>query len=346
MKHERQHKILVFGFILFLCLPTIKMLIDYKKETFASYSDHLGFRSEFLAIYQFCKVSVFSVNPFPEKVVMGTNHWFFLGNSFSDVIKESKGITCFSEPQLDSIENNIETIRNDCRQRGIKLYVAIAPNKLTVYGQYLPIIKSDRPTKLEQVINRMKHDEINIIDLKRDFPRYSDKRLYYLHGTHWNSFGGFIGYLTLMEFIVRDFPGLKVFSMHDFNLDTITSDTNDLTGMLSLKIPEDEVIMKPKYLSTTTQEKARLPVPDHYNRNPNEYEIRFVNNGKPLKALIFRDSFFNALIPFFKESFGESVFIWSAFDRNLIDVEKPDLIIYEVIEREIDVFDNISPKSG
>ncbi len=375
MKQEWQHKVLVFGFVLFLCLPTGKMLFDNKKaevlpgenrksvsfpkfdtrdqsnpfgtivkllpEINAYYSDHLGFRSELLTIFRFCKTSLFSVNPFPEKVVLGTNNWYFLGNSFSDVIKESKGITWFSESQLGIIENNIKTIGEDCKQRGIKVYVAIAPNKLTVYGQYLPITKSKHPTKLDQLLIRMNHHQLNIIDLKRDFPGHCDKRLFYLHGTHWNSFGGFLGYRTLMDFIVRDFPGLKVFSMNDFKLDTMTSETNDLTGMLSLKLPEDSVIMEPKFISHAKPEKNKLPVPDYYTRNSNDYEIRFINDHRPLKVLIFRDSFFTAMIPFFKESFGESVFIWSSYDRSLIDIEKPDLIICEVIEREIEVFDNI-----
>ena len=144
-----------------------------------------------------------------------------------------------------------------------------------------------------------------------------------------------------MDFIVRDFPGLKVFSMNDFKLDTMTSETHDLTGMLSLKLPEDSVIMEPKFISHAKPEKNKLPVPDYYTRNSNDYEIRFINDHRPLKVLIFRDSFFTAMIPFFKESFGESVFIWSSYDRSLIDIEKPDLIICEVIEREIEVFDNI-----
>jgi len=378
MKKEWQHKIIVLGFILFLCFPTGRMIftdkqeflnrenrksasfpkldlhgqyniiisaVKYFNDFIAYYSDNFGFRGELLATYEFCKTALFSINPFPEKVVLGTNGFYFLGNSFSDVIKESKGISCFSESQLGIIENNILTIGEECRQRGITIYIAVAPNKHSVYGQYLPIIKSKHPTKLEQVVTRMSHHQINIIDLKRDFPIYKDKRLFYLHGTHWNSYGSFLGYRTFMDYIVRDFPELKVFSINDFKLDTITSDTNDLTGMLSLKIPEDKVIMEPKYVINARQEKPKLPVPDHYirKRNSDDYEIRYINNGGPLKALIFRDSFFDAMIPFFRDSFGESVFIWSAFDRSLIEIEKPDLIIYEVIEREIEVFGKIDP---
>ncbi len=376
MKKEWQHKLLLFGFILVLWLPTVKMFFSEKNEMLAYenrksasfpafdikghsniilsaaryfndfmayHADNFGFRNEMLDLFRYLKVSLLSVNPFPEKVVKGDNGFYFLGNSFSDVIKESKGISFFSESQLGVIANNIKRIDADCRRRGIKLYVAIAPNKHTVYGQCLPVIKSEHATKLEQVISRMDRNQIRIIDLKEDFHNYRDKRLFYLHDTHWNSFGGFLGYRTLMEKIVRDFPCIKVLSINDFKFGTLPSESNDLTRMLSMKIPEDRVVMEPKFECNAGREKCRLPIPGGYKRNPDEYEFRFVSHTRPLKALIFRDSFFEAMMPFIKESFGESVLIWSAYDKSLVDIEKPDLVIYELIEREIDVLEKSDP---
>jgi alginate O-acetyltransferase complex protein AlgJ len=376
VKKDWKNKFLVSGFILILCIPFAGVFFNTNKDyledenrrsasfpvfetghrscillsavhyfnAFNSYfSDHFGFRSEFLSFYRFCKISLFSVNPFPEQVVKGSHGFYFLGNSFSDVIKESKGINNFSASELVTVEENIKTIGEECRKRGIKLYIAVAPSKLSVYGQYLPITQSDRPTKLDQLIYVMRHSQYPIIDLKRNFGSYAEKRLYYLNGTHWNSFGGFIGYRTLMEPIVMDYPNLKVLSINDFIFDTLRVDINDLTTMLSLRIPEDEVMMRPKFTSHARPVEVRLPVPDYYirHRNLHDYEIRFVNDSGSFKALIFRDSFSRAMIPFFKESFRESVFIWTPFDRRLLDIEKPDIVIYEVIEREIEVFGKI-----
>jgi hypothetical protein len=373
MKKEWRHRVLVFGFILVLCLPLKKMVMDNKNEVLTSenrksasfpkfsirgqsnpyqyiitytdsinnyYSDHMGFRSELLSIYRFCKLSLFNVSPYNEKVVKGKDHWYFLGYSLGDEIKESKGVTYFSEAQLELIENNLKTIDEDCKEKGIKLYMAVAPNKLSVYGQYLPIIQSEHPTKLEQLMTRMKKDHINIIDLKRDFAHYADKRLFYLNDTHWNFFGAFLGYRTLIDFILQDFPDLKVLSIDDFKLDTTTREYGDLTRMLSMNIPEECVIMKPKFESNTRRELNKLPVP-YDCIFPDKYEIRFIKSGCPHKVLIFRDSFFTDIIPFVKESFGASVFIWYAYDKHLIDIEKPDIIIYEVVERDIDKIINL-----
>jgi alginate O-acetyltransferase complex protein AlgJ len=369
MKKKWYNKLLVFGFILVLCLPLSKMLMDGKSGVlpgenrkgavlpvfslrsqstpYASvlqymqnlndyFSDHIGYRSKLLGIFRFIKSSIFAVNPYPEKVIGGTDHWYFLGDSFEEVVKESKGIIWFSESQLNLIESNLKTIARDCNDRGINLYVAIAPNKHTVYGQYLPIIKSEHATKLEQVMMRLKNDHINFIDLKRDFAQCREKRLFHRNDTHWNSFGAFSGYSTLMDYIVQDYPENKVLSLNDFIPDTITSNKGDLTAMLSMNIMEKRVILKSNYVSNARKEKDKLNVPDYYFRNPDDYEIRYSNRDCPLKALIFRDSFFDELIPWLSDTFGESVFIWYQYQKNVVDVEKPDLIIYELIERDID----------
>ena len=238
MKRDWRYKVCVLGVILIFCLPMAGMILFNKSEVLSGenrksasfprfdlhgqsnpyasidqyiqrvnsyYSDHLGFRSELLSLYRFCKVSLFGGILYPEKAVRGTDNWYFLGDSFNNVIKESKGIIYFSETQLDTIEKNLLTIDKECRERGIKLYVAIAPNKLSVYGKYLPILQFDHPTKPEQLISRMKRDRIPVIDLKKDFSHYSDRRLFHRNDTHWNSFGAFIGYRTLMDVIAEDF---------------------------------------------------------------------------------------------------------------------------------------------
>jgi len=377
MKQEWQHKVLVFSFFLLLCLPLTKTLVDNKNEVLSSenrtsvafptfnsksrsnpirsivqyvqaikayYADNFGFRNQLLSLFRFYKLSIFDVDPHNEMVVKGTDNWYFLGNYYNNVIQESKGITYFSESQLQIIETNIKTIYEDCKIHGIKVYIAIAPNKHSVYGQYLPIIKSEHPTKLEQLVIRMNQQQIPIIDLKEDFTSYPNFRLFYKNDTHWNSLGAFLGYHRLMDFIVQDFPRLRVLSVDDFKMDTLTTVTSDLTRMLSLEIPEESLIMEPKCVSNVQNANQELSIPADYNKTSNVYEVRFINNTQPLKVLVFRDSFFDEMIPFVKESFGESVFIWSLYERSLLDIEKPDLVIWEVVEREIEnlsfVYDN------
>jgi hypothetical protein len=54
------------------------------------------------------------------------------------------------------------------------------------------------------------------------------------------------------------------------------------------------------------------------------------------KAVLFRDSFFTKLVPFFAPHFRRSVYYWQyKFDCAVIDQEKPDIVIQQIAEREL-----------
>ena len=60
------------------------------------------------------------------------------------------------------------------------------------------------------------------------------------------------------------------------------------------------------------------------------------NNKESLKALIFRDSFANFGFDFFPEVFSETLYIWDSwqykFNKDIVDIEKPDIVIYTLYE--------------
>ncbi|MDR1956427.1 MAG: hypothetical protein LBQ30_06190, partial [Treponema sp.] len=54
--------------------------------------------------------------------------------------------------------------------------------------------------------------------------------------------------------------------------------------------------------------------------------------------IIFRDSFFTALEPFASAQFSSAEYIWRSFnesEKQYILANKPDIIIWEVVERSI-----------
>ena len=58
-----------------------------------------------------------------------------------------------------------------------------------------------------------------------------------------------------------------------------------------------------------------------------------------LRAVVFRDSFFEQLLPYVAEHFGEAVYIVSYYDQKvmeqILDKFKPDVVIEEVVERNL-----------
>jgi hypothetical protein len=60
------------------------------------------------------------------------------------------------------------------------------------------------------------------------------------------------------------------------------------------------------------------------------------------RAVVFRDSFANALIPFLSESFDRVLYVWQPdVHARVVEIEQPDVVIHEIAER----FLSRSPRS-
>jgi alginate O-acetyltransferase complex protein AlgJ len=169
------------------------------------YSSTFGFRSSLLQLYNVVKQTIFHTDPLPQKVVEGTNGWYFLGDDNSNEIKESKGIENFSQEELKSSLQKILSHQSWLRKQDIEFYLAVAPNKTSVYGEYLPIRKSEKETQVEQ-LKFASLNNFNFVDLKSNFSLARQRRLYHKTDSHWNDYGAFLGYTALIEKIKADFP--------------------------------------------------------------------------------------------------------------------------------------------
>ena len=300
------------------------------------YSDNFAIREIMIQLYTNFKINLLHTNPFPEKVVFGNEGWIFLGDSWSDAITETKGIKNFSDQELDEITKNVTESQKYFDLKRITFFLAIAPEKSTVYGEKLPIQQSARQTKLEQVKKRLSAIGCKLIDLKDDLNKNQNFPLYYKTDSHWNEIGAYYGYVSLMNTIVTSFPMLEILKLQDFSIDTNNHYSGDLANMLSLKIMECRFVLTPVFKRESNRLPGKLKIPESYTRNPKLYERRFGNKIGNLKVLVFHDSFFMTLYKFIPESFRETVLIWSVWEKDIIEQEKPDIVVYELVERDID----------
>ena len=324
-----------------LNLTTNKMFLTdfslFTNQFNTYYTDNFVVRKMMIQLYIYVKVNLFYTSPIPEKIVIGKEDWLFLGDGYSKAITETKGITNFSEEELNKITNNIIEFEKYFKQKQIKFFLAIAPEKSTVYGDNLPIKQSSKQTKLEQLRKRLSAIGFNLIDLKADLKKDQSYPLYYKTDSHWNQIGMYYGYLRLMKSICPSFPMVKILQFDNFSIDSSNRNyTGDMAWQLSLKTKE------PRFNLTSLIKKERVKLPNKYKRpssyvyNPESYERRYENMNGKLKVLIFHDSFFQEMQKFIAESFQNTVFIWSTMDKGIIEKEKPDIVIREMVEREID----------
>ncbi|WP_417591819.1 alginate O-acetyltransferase AlgX-related protein [Owenweeksia hongkongensis] len=309
----------------------------YFEDFDAYYNDHFAFKPIFFTTYYQLQTKVFHTNPIPQKVVKGDEGWYFLGNLYSDVISESKGISNFSQKELNRIKENIENNARWLKQYNIEYYVAVAPNKHTIYGQFLPIAQGNLQTKLSQVKDMLSKTKINFVDLSENLKDHLNQKLYDKTGSHWNDLGGYYGYTALMDKISTQFPTVEPIDPKDFTIVDDTVNQEDLTRMLAIETIEHQPFLKMNK-SCAIQIDNKLPIPAKHKGPAEKYEHRYFCPDKSFKVLVFRDSFAKALIQPIAETFGKSLFIrFHDLDKDLILEEKPDLVIYEIVERDIDV---------
>jgi len=289
------------------------------------YKAHFGFKKTMVNSYIKLKTSVLHENPLPNRVVIGKEGWYFLGNHNNELLNDSFGNFKFSEAELETIKDHVHTIRTNLKARGIEFYIVIPPNKDRVYAEKLPYKLQQGKTRLE-VLKAYLNKELNfnIIDLRDTLlTNKNNGLLYYKTNTHWNDLGAYIAYQKTLKIIDSE-RSIPTTHRLEFNLEHQPVDRGDITEMINIESKETGIA----FIKKTTSKVEPITSTYGYSHFKNP-------NGKK-KLLMYRDSFANAWIKFFNESFAESIYLRDyTVNYDFIEQQKPDIVIFEIIERNL-----------
>ncbi|WEK54163.1 MAG: hypothetical protein P0Y55_16635 [Candidatus Cohnella colombiensis] len=300
-------------------------------------NDHFAFRDRLIRWNNDIKVKWLGMSSV-DKVIIGKSGWLFYNGDGS--IEDYQGLETFSDEQLQSIRDNLEERKQWLAAQGIEFYVAVAPNKNTIYPEYLPgyIRKGQNITRLDQLLAYLRsNSDIEVIDLRPTLLEHkSDGQLYRKNDTHWNELGAFYGYEKIIAEVRQDLPGIEPLSIHDFKVNS-TASSGDLSTMLMIdgEISDDYLALEPvSGREVENYTKQAEPYPD----SPDT--IITMAPGLPADSytlLMFRDSFAINMTPYLSRNFKRSVYVWNHhFDANIIKEEHPDVVIHELVERFLD----------
>lgn len=114
----------------------------------------------------------------------------------------------------------------------------------------------------------------------------------------------------------------------------------DLATMLFLReyIKDDCVFLKyQKSYSSTHQEAVFSPYAYIKGQKIKGQRSVFPNAIGSKRAVVFRDSFFNAMINNFSEHFSSVLYVWDyGYYEDIIDEERRDIVVLEILERFLD----------
>lgn len=313
------------------------------------YNDFFGFRESLITVNNFIQVKAFGNSP-SKLVILGKHPWLFFNEEGYELSEP------FKEKELIEIKRRLKERKKWLDSLGIQYLFFVAPNKGSIYSEYLPEAIKHRSSysnsNLKQLTDYFKkNSDVEIIDvrsqiysLKRDYPLYEET------DTHWNQLGAFYAYQQVMQQVVKRFPMVKPLTLLDFRIRSVKENGGDLAQVLKLKTSlyrQTSIKLERVSPSKTTNfsilkerrvgEKVALPDanPPFFNRGT--ALIAHAKNQKLPKVLIFGDSFaathFKDLV---KENFRETVAVaQTVLDVELIEQERPDVVIHEVVERSL-----------
>lgn len=326
-----------------------KDLNDIKKfpklfETY--YSDHFGLRDWFNEYYMFVK---YNLGDSPsEDVTIGKDGWLFLGSikkgytGYSDPIGDFRGVNLYSKSDLDNLLEYMITLQSWLYEKGIEYVFVIAPNKHTIYFDKLPdyISKVNEHSATDQLVKHLKlHTKIPVVDLRSKLINSKDKyQLYNKTDTHWNHYGANIAQYEIMLEIEKLFP--EQIQPEMMNLRDGIRGGADLSGFIGVHNVK-ELDPRPIFKETCTPKKE---IYDNKERK----KYTWICEKQKLNALIFMDSFFEKLQPYFSRKLKRSTYIlgktnYSSLIKHL-ELEKPDIVIEEWVERSVPYVPKIIPE--
>lgn len=354
-------KIIIILFLITLILPVSIQILDLEKNVINNenrkhaklpkfklssplhsiaefksyYLSNYGSKTTLTNNYIKFKSEILNENPIPNQVIEGKDGWLFAGNNYNNVLNNSFGNDDFTEKELNQTISFFDELKSFLDSKNISFYLVVPPDKNRLYQEFLPYTLRQQPTKLETLEKALKNEtNIELINLYKPLLNSKSQHEHYLYlktDTHWNYYGAHIGYSTIINEINNQHKVNKI-PLDDFMVTEIKTNPMDLSKMINLKNKE------------TTYKIEHKSNNDLNFVNSTIGNIHIKNKDKPLKTMLYKDSFTNAMMPFFNRTFSEIVYNRNySLDKNKIENFKPDILIFEIIERNIDYFAKIKP---
>lgn len=318
-----------------------KINLNFGKETEDWLSDHFYKRE--LIIRKNRKLNEIITNRVENDVAfLGKEDWIFYKGDNS--ILNYQNINLFSEEELNQIKEVLASRKRFFNSKNAKYYTIIIPDKNKIYGdkyypKYIKKMNSiGRAKQLQLYLESLNIEGLSIIYPYEQLLNESEKNLtYWKNDTHWNTYGAYIGYLELMKEIKKDFPDIQEVKDTDINVSETPFLGLELLKVLSMDSQKGLRKYKNILYKTITLKKENFDYVKNAGKNGRDGII--TKSNKKYKVLVFRDSFTISMVPYISQTFGEVNYIWShnlnEFE-NLINDYKPDIVIYESVERYIE----------
>lgn len=294
---------------------------NFLEELGNYFSTHYAFRPQMISADAEIQSGLFG-NSNLNSVVVGKDNWLY----YSSTLDNFLGRNLMSDRAIFNTLNNLEITQRYLEGQGIDFLFTVAPNKNTLYPEYMPSyysVKEREDSNLKSFVSLLDESKLNYCDLYSILSGY-DEVLYHEQDSHWNNKGALIAYDAMLDSISKkhdDYADVKVTRSKNFY--------GDLGKMIYPSTQEPEfnfeydIDFGYEYVTPT--------------KSVEEAMIKTNNPDADGSLYMYRDSFGNALLPFFANAYNSAYFT-KAFPVNLAletDIQNADTAMFVIAERNL-----------
>ena len=293
---------------------------EYLQQLGALFESRFALRQQMVTAYSQITGKIFDTSS-QSGVITGTGDWLF----YSDSLPDYQRTNILTDRQLHNAVRNLELVDEYCGNSGIEFLFVIAPNKNTLYPEYMPyyLVPGEGPSNRELLDDLLTDTQVNFTDFGRYDTFLDPDAVYYFHrDSHWNNVGAAIASSSILSSL-----GVP---HHDYSSDGTYIGEPHRGDLEQMIYPTDSASEYETVFDVMPSFTYDAPVESNF-----DFRIGTSGSGES-SLLMYRDSFGSALVPFMAEPFGHAFFSRSN-SCQITDFisNNPDFLVMEKAERFI-----------
>lgn len=280
------------------------------------FAGRFGLRQELITADAAVRAAVFHESA-ADDVLLGTDGWLY----YADTLGDFTGSSAMTERQLWCAARNLALMQEYAASRGAQLLFVCAPNKNTVYPEFMPAryVRSTSERNLDRLLASLREQGVPFCDV-RDVLRNANSLTYYRTDSHWNGYGSALAHDQILSALGRD----SALASEAFTMQPHRGDLFEMLYPASSRTEDGPALAHARSFSYA----------DDFHAADDQH-IR-TSSAASSTLLMFRDSFGNALHADLAEDFGVALFSRAMpYDLSLMDDVQPDTLIVELVARNL-----------
>ncbi len=316
-------------FFLLLALPAFGLLAAKSPQEGQSLEEwveeNVGFRDWLIWLHAKGSQALFGQSG-NEQVLIGKDGWLFFDKTLRDYYRRE----LMTETQVAELVSALGALSASLEARGAAFTVLIAPNKNTIYPEWMPDYAppGQEESNLGRVQEALEKSGVQVLDARRILRESKPLgRLYYQTDTHWNDLGALVVYRELIGRMAK--PAREAYETYE----TLAwKEDQPFSGDLArLYLPKDPVTEK-----TVVAELSRSYRVKGKMRSLSDMTIQTESDRNNLRLWVARDSFGEALFPYLANNAGHLTFSRSfAIDLEAVSRQGVTQVVLEIAERNL-----------